>query len=88
MTATDEEREDLAHVIRETEANGPVFASTLADAILAAGFRRQSPITDEHVHDLGDLLILRFHHFLSDDAPRDAIDRIARAALEAARDAS
>src|SRR5690606_41723589 len=33
-------REDLSHIIRDADSKGPVFASTLADVILAAGFRR------------------------------------------------
>jgi len=39
-TPTDGEREDLAHIIRNADSKGPVFASTLADLIVGAGFRR------------------------------------------------
>lgn len=39
-TPTGDERDDLAHLIRNAESDGPIFASTLADMILAAGFRR------------------------------------------------
>ena len=48
---TTDEREHMAQVIRNAEASGPVFASTLADVILAAGFRRpvQGEPTDAQV---------------------------------------
>jgi hypothetical protein len=96
MTVLDDERKALAVLLDEqfgnwqwdSLAHGMTAGRYVAPMVLAAGFRRQGPITDAQVKALGDTLILRFHQFIHEDAPRDAIDQIARVALESARGTS
>ncbi|GAA5198593.1 hypothetical protein [Microbacterium jejuense] len=82
---TDDEREALNAVLLRgftDHANGagsPLLGVYLADRILAAGFRRQGPITDAQVEAAWQAL--------EEEGVRPLL-RIVRAALEAARDAS
>lgn len=100
-SATDDEREALARIVvtERIKARGlgdlmeprpdeiEEFGGPTADAILAAGFRRQGPITDEMV-DAGAWAILDRNMDTADRAPsKDTYDDAAsdaRAALEAA----
>ncbi|MGW9587467.1 hypothetical protein [Microbacterium sp. NPDC055455] len=85
---TDDEREALAKALLSPRwSNGDFLAgitsrtvSMLVDAVLAAGFRRQRPITDAFVDRVYDSLSADVRHWLGLDDLRDA--------MEAARDAS
>jgi hypothetical protein len=81
---TDDEREALARVIEEGWGNPTWDGVTLrpidrqiADAVLAAGFRRQGPITDAQITAA----------LVGWEGQPTRVDAM-RAALEAARDAS
>jgi hypothetical protein len=81
MTATDDEREALATVLASAYNASPYRDAHLrgADAILAAGYHRQEPITDAQVEAALGV-------WLHNEGLTDHDDM--RAALEAARDAS
>lgn len=87
---TDDEREALAEIlypffVRGDGLHDVVIAEQALDAILAAGFRRQGPITDAQV----EAAWRAGAAVLGDYEPPGGRDlRAMRAALEAARDAS
>lgn len=88
MSALDDEREALADLIAEERDKWPrraddMDSEELAATILAAGFRRQGPITDAQVEAATEARDL----YESDDSLSAWDNRLAetRAALEAAR---
>jgi tetrahydromethanopterin S-methyltransferase subunit H len=89
-----DEREELAQVIFSAWADwyeggsNPLWHRAVMDAVLAAGFRRQGPITDAQVTAAREAMADVALELLGRDLGTIHADAIARAALEAARTVS